>query len=112
MTGAELTAALAALGWSKGQLAALLACDRTLVHYWCVGRAQVPPAVGRWLRRAVAGLRSAGPPPVGWRVRLDLVPGDELVVEGGDFVQAAEHQDADDDEAGSGISEGDSVIPA
>lgn len=81
MTGSELRAALGALGWSKGQLALLLGCDRALVRQWETGRARVPVPVGRWLARAVRGLRAAGPPPVDWRVRPTLsVSGDDELI--------------------------------
>lgn len=112
MTARELRGALAALGWSSGQLGALLGCDGSLVRLWSAGRVAVPAPVGVWLRRAVRGLRSAGPPPVGWRTHsgYGLVAEGELVGRDGDLPEGPQHDDGD---GGAEVvrSDGDGIEP-
>lgn len=113
MTGAEFRAALAALGWSYGQVAELLGAHKGTVQGWANGSPAVPRPIGRWLIGLVRAVR-AHPPPVGWRVSRAYgasVSGDELVVAGGDLAEGAEHDNADAGSSVSVVSEGDSVAP-
>jgi transcriptional regulator with XRE-family HTH domain len=62
MTGADLTFALAVIGWSQRELARRLGVTESRVRRWARGTMPVPEAVADWLRRA-AEWHIANPPP-------------------------------------------------
>lgn len=64
MTPVELTAALAAIGWSKREVVRRLHCDTNLPSRWSLGREPIPPKVEEWLLQCARGIVA---PPVNWR---------------------------------------------
>jgi len=68
MTPACFVAALELVGWSKRQLAEMLACDHNLPARWAAGKAPVPPEIARWLAK-LAAAHTANPTPLSWRTR-------------------------------------------
>jgi hypothetical protein len=63
MTGAELDAALSAIGWTRAQLAGAIGHHtRTAVDRWVRDGAELPKPLATWLQLA-AGFHRAHPPP-------------------------------------------------
>lgn len=71
MTPLRFRHALAAMRISQRDLTRILRCSTRLVADWGVGRADIPPAVERWLGDCVANrLKHPDPaPPEDWRRR-------------------------------------------
>jgi len=68
MTPSRFNACLAALGWTKRGLAAILECDDRLVRRWAEGT-DIPASVAAWLE-TLAKTHEALPPPQGWKRRV------------------------------------------
>jgi transcriptional regulator with XRE-family HTH domain len=68
MTGAELAAALATLGWSQRHLAIKLGCNTNLPTWWARGQVAVPQDIGDWLYE-LAEFHARHPVPQTWRQR-------------------------------------------
>jgi ribosome-binding protein aMBF1 (putative translation factor) len=62
MTGADLTFALAAIGWSQRELARWVGVPESRVRRWARGTIPVPEVVAEWLQLA-AEWHVANPPP-------------------------------------------------
>jgi hypothetical protein len=69
VTGAELTAALATLGWSQRHLAIKLGCNTNLPTWWVRGQVAVPQDIGDWLYE-LAAFHASHPVPQTWRQRV------------------------------------------
>ena len=63
MTGSELDAALAGIGWSERRLARLRCCSQTLVRAWRQGLTPIPAEVATPLRALAAAHRRNPIPP-------------------------------------------------
>jgi hypothetical protein len=68
LTGAEFTAAIASIGWSRRHLVFLLQCDLTLALRWERGLAPIPPSIASWLLK-LSSFHLKQQPPTDWRVR-------------------------------------------
>jgi len=62
MTGAELRAALATIGWSQRELARRLGIDEARVRRWARDATPVPGAIAAWLATTAAWVASNPPP--------------------------------------------------
>lgn len=62
MTGTQLAATLARIGWGATALAMHLGMSRQGVQQWLIGRVRVPQDVADWLARVDAHLAKSPPP--------------------------------------------------
>jgi len=67
LTGAEFTAALDVLGWSKRELVRHIKCDTNLPLAWERGEVEIPWRVAAWLTRLMVFHRRH-PAPKNWRL--------------------------------------------